>query len=159
MTPADREKVRFHLANAYNEADLLIRNHLSFERDVKRQEQDFKGMKVFERIPLTDNFQDLKDQLEDSAKQHHVELSFFQVGKRNPVDTSSIPKTIYSSDEFKIPSDKLVETIPLHLALPGARKPIFANGFRNGMMKFCASWSRAVKFTPSVKVRAKGNLN
>jgi len=124
LTPIEREKTRFHLANAFNEAELLIKNHNSFERDVKRQEQDFKGMKVFERIPLTDNLQDLREQLEESAKPASIEISAYQIGKRTPVDLHSIPQEIYSSDEFRIPEAKLVEKIPLNLQIRGDEKRI-----------------------------------
>ena len=53
------EKISHHLELVRNQIELTIENHASLAQDVLKQEREFSGMNVYERIPLAQN--DSKD--------------------------------------------------------------------------------------------------
>ena len=47
------EKVAHHLELVRNQIELTIENHASLAKDVTKQEREFSGMNVYQRVPLT----------------------------------------------------------------------------------------------------------
>ena len=74
LQETERQSLRYHLENLYNEVDLLIKNQKADERDFNKLERHFAELKVFERIPFEANPEGLKQELKASAAEHSLEL-------------------------------------------------------------------------------------
>ena len=117
--------IRFHLENLYNEETLLIKNHRVNLKDVKKQERDFKGLHVYERIPITKNTQDLQEQIQESAKEVGIQLLEIRFLPQPQETRSKLPDHILSNDRnFHLQGNQIADEIPFQLCLSGDSKKI-----------------------------------
>ena len=78
LTRPERETLRYHLENLYNELDLLMRNQRVDQADLRRQKHDFEELKTFLRIPFEEDLPGLKKNLMESSHLSGVRLFQFQ---------------------------------------------------------------------------------
>ena len=126
LSHVERDRVRFHLENAYYEAQLLIRNHELNHRDLERQDRELQGMGVYDRFPLSENLADLQDQFRDSARDSG--LRFESLAPRPAPREKTVAKApepkmpdhIFTADrDFHLTETQLVQEIPVSLRVRG----------------------------------------
>lgn len=121
LTAQERDSLRFHLQNLSNELELLRKNQRADARDVKRQEQGFEELKVFERIPFQENIPGLRSELTQSAKESHLTLLRFKITGKSP-SPPEVPKKVSThSNEFQFSADQLVEKIYFEAQVSGKK--------------------------------------
>jgi len=124
LSQAERASLRYKLENLFNEVDLLIRNQRVDEADVLRQEREMEALKVYERIPFTDDLEGLKEQLSESARQSGVKLERLLVLGRSKAKRR-IPSSLLTDEpEFRLTPLDVVETLHLQLDARGSESAI-----------------------------------
>ena len=117
LTPVERDTLRYHLENLFNEMDLLVKNQRADTSDVQRQEREFQGLQVYERIPFQENLPELKSQLAGAASDHGLLLERLAITQRS-LKGGKIPATIYTDNSrFHLSPDQVVQTIGVNMVV------------------------------------------
>ena len=122
LTPVERDTLRYHLENLFNEVDLLVKNQRADESDVQRQEREFQGLQVYERIPFQENLTELKSQLAGSASDHGLILERIAITHRSQ-EGGKVPSSIYTDNSgFHLKPGQVVQTLDVR-AVVKAKTP------------------------------------
>jgi hypothetical protein len=97
LKEAERSSLRYHLENIFNEVDLTIRNHRANDSDLKRQISEMEMLKVYQRIPLTQDWAGLQADLKRGSKEFNLKWLGIKLIRRSPV-----PKQIAEEIHFKL---------------------------------------------------------
>jgi hypothetical protein len=119
LSAQDRQQLRFRLENLFNEVDLLVRNEKVDRSDLARQERDFEGLKVYERIPLKEDWSGLKADLERSASAHQLKLVQLT---RLPALSSrapAVPASVFNDSGFRLRTEQVVAEVPFRVVVSG----------------------------------------
>lgn len=119
---AARGSLRFHLQNLANELELLIRNQKVDLEDVHHQQRDFEALRVFDRIPRTEDLAHLESELKRSAPAQ-VRIEKIRVLRRAS-DQERAPYQIFSDQDFEPQPNLIAQTIVLNLRISGDRLKI-----------------------------------
>lgn len=120
LSAQEKASLRYHLKNLFNEVDLLNKNRKADDADLKRQEKDLDGLKVYQRIPLQRNLPELKRQLTASAKNFGLSLTDFHF-LRLRSDSEPIPQKVFTADSsFHLRPDQVAETIEFQVTVLSA---------------------------------------
>jgi hypothetical protein len=122
----DREAIRYQLLNLFNEADLLIRNEKSDELDLARQEREAKVLRIYDRIPFSEQLDQLRHELATGAKAKKLADVKVTVVGRSP-KPAPVPKSVFTDEaRFKLSDNQLVETIYLKIQVKGSKSDVRA---------------------------------
>lgn len=137
LAPPEREKLRYHLENLYNELDLLMRNQRVDQADLRRQKHDLEELKTFVRIPFEEDLTGLKKSLEESSRLSRVQVSQFQFMGRS-ANTKKVPAYLYTDNtEFHLEDNQVVEYL-FFKSMPKGPKLKSNNGLSRGPTVRCA---------------------
>jgi hypothetical protein len=100
LSESERNSMRYELEILFNEVDLLIKNQKSNLSNLKRQETDIEGLKVYERIPFKRDESGLKEELKRSAQAFQVTLAEFKT-TRNKDEPLVHPRQTHLSPQWK----------------------------------------------------------
>ncbi|NBU20443.1 hypothetical protein EBS43_03350 [bacterium] len=115
----ERQSLRYHLENLYNEVDLLIKNQKVNERDLSKLEYHLSELKVFTRIPFESELEQLKHELKASASDHSVELLAITVMENNSRAAPLPHQRSTHSPLIRIQPEQLVKKIYFQAQLRG----------------------------------------
>lgn len=108
LSEKERSVLRHRLENIWNEVHLMVRNENSAKIDFDRLQREMRQFRVLERIPLRDNLDGLKEELELSIRSHGLGLTSFKViGRSRSADVP--PELFTDSGRFRLSEKQLVE--------------------------------------------------
>ncbi|HLE00662.1 MAG TPA: hypothetical protein VJB59_10415 [Bdellovibrionota bacterium] len=114
-----RADLRYHLQNLLNEFELLIMNRKVDEGDVRRQERQFKALKVFDRIPLgSEDIQGLRAEMKEGGKKKGIKVSKLTVLSRSKPGPR-LPGRVPSNWPFRFQESQLTKAIRFELQVEG----------------------------------------
>lgn len=119
----EKESLRYHLENIFNEVDLLIKNHRLEASDLERQKHMMSEMKMFERIPFRSKISNLKDQLKKLSKDHRLTWINFTLLPKKTVPKAP-PKTMDTHSEWRLSEENFVEVFHFKVKLKGSQQNI-----------------------------------
>ncbi len=120
------EKVAHHLELVRNQIELTIENHASLAKDVAKQEREFSGMNIYQRVPTArDDTKDsrallasLRADLVRSAEKHsgfHLEKIRFMAQWKS--SRHSIPLELPFDTDFRLSEEQVVDYRPLEFTI------------------------------------------
>ncbi len=127
LTEAEREELRARLEASFNEADLLIRNQRADEADLKRIEKEMEHLKVFHRIPFSEQADQLKKDLTESAKAKGLKILSFRVtGRSKPLSKKQkVPDAIFTDQVgFKLEPQQVASLVHFRVLVSGDHEEV-----------------------------------
>lgn len=107
LSDQERSELRERLSNLWNEVELLLRNQKSLLLDIRRQEKEFKVLRVFDRIPLQERIEALEEELTQSAREHSLTIRSLKVISRSQPGPE-LPTEIYTDSGPLRPEEKQI---------------------------------------------------
>ena len=109
----------------------MIRNEKVDRSDVRHQEREFEALKVFVRIPFSEDLPGLKESLALSSKDSGLKLVDFKASSKRPkpgARRAGPPPSMYSDENpsFKLTDDQLAERIPFEAVVEGDKRSVEA---------------------------------
>ncbi|OFZ55724.1 MAG: hypothetical protein A2428_00055 [Bdellovibrionales bacterium RIFOXYC1_FULL_54_43] len=124
LSVEERADLRYRLQNLLNEFELLIMNRKADEGDVRRQERQFKALKVFDRIPLgSDDVQGLRAEMMEGGKKKGIKVLKFAVLSRSKPGPS-LPGRVPSNWPFRFQESQLTKAIQFELQVEGDERAV-----------------------------------
>ncbi|MEO7164418.1 MAG: hypothetical protein ABI041_15965 [Bdellovibrionia bacterium] len=135
LSTRERDSLRYHLENLYNEVDLLIRNQRVNYFDLQKQERDLVTLKVFERIPFDHEPITLRESLRKSALESGIIITYFEYLPISQI-TLSLPRFVYTNSSFHLREDQLVEKIKFVMRVEGPNVRKWTESLPQTLMRY-----------------------
>lgn len=122
-TPEREAQLRSRLVFLWNEVDLAVRNRRSNERDVQRQEGEFRALRLFDRIPFTDALEGLEEELNRVAPRFELANVRVRLLRREP-PPPALPAEVYVDEPFRLAPEDVGELLHLRIEGTGTREGV-----------------------------------
>ena len=151
LSPIQKEEIRSGLQNLVDGAELMVRNRIADRRDLERQKSDFVNLKVYNRIPLSPDVDQLREEMKASALSSGLKLVSLTV-LSSPSRPKPIPPFMYSDVRtFDLLPGQVVQEIPIRVEVEG--------GDREVVLAWMRSWKheqmRFVEAKPGTQPKTK----